>query len=61
MKQAQPIRRIASRAAAHLVAVAAVATIFAAKTLVRHEAHAAGGESRLAAASSYDPYLTEQP
>ncbi len=60
------LRKVASRAAANLVAVAAISLIFGLKVFIDHQAsHALAADlddkAVLAATSDYDPYLTEQP
>ncbi|MGE0408355.1 MAG: hypothetical protein AB7P23_03730 [Amphiplicatus sp.] len=58
------IRKVASRAAANLVAVAAISAIFGLKAFIDAQAKEIFTDdpaSSLYAASAYDPYLTEQP
>lgn len=65
MKQEIAMRKVISRAAANLVAVAAISAIFGLKAYIDHQATrvigAGGEEAVLASTSGYDPYLTEQP
>jgi hypothetical protein len=66
MTQAIALRKVASRAAANLVAVVAISAIFGLKAYIDNEARhvfaaPAGSEKAFAVNSSYDPYLTEQP
>lgn len=66
MTQAIAMRKVASRAAANLVAVVAITAIFGLKAFIDRQAShvlAAGddGKAVLASTSDYDPYLTEQP
>jgi hypothetical protein len=56
------IRRIASRAAANLVAVIAISAIFGLKAYIDSQARAAAPMKLAHAdAATYDPYLIEQP
>ncbi len=58
------IRRIASRAAANLVAVIAITAIFGLKAYIDNQARAHSVASTKVAAvagSVYEPYFTEQP
>jgi hypothetical protein len=60
------MRKVASRAAANLVAVVAITAIFGLKAFIDHQASHVlavrdGDRAVLAATADYDPYLTEQP
>lgn len=58
------IRRVASRAAANLVAVIAISAIFGLKAYIDGQARAAMTPANLAYVAGetvHDPYLTEQP
>jgi hypothetical protein len=65
MTQDPALRRIASRAAANLVAVVAISAIFGLKAYIDGQtraALAAKAEHHLALVkTAYDPYLIEQP
>jgi hypothetical protein len=64
MPKARKTSELAARAAANLVAVAAVSAIFGVKTHLDQGERQAAAErlaARQAALAHYDPYLTEQP
>ena len=62
MTKSPVINRALSRAAANLVAVAAITAIFGLKAYIDGQARAAGFvESPTTNIAVYDPYLTEQP
>jgi hypothetical protein len=65
MSNSKRIARMASRAAANLVAVAAISAIFGAKALLddqtRAAEHARFAAAAEIAAADHEPYLTEQP
>ncbi len=61
MKKSNKFGRLASRALANIVAVAAVTAIFGFKTFINEGARAAERVAHASADAAYDPYFTEQP
>lgn len=65
MTNAPSLNRLASRAAANLVAIAAISAIFGLKAYIDLQSRGAeiarADTARVAALALYEPYLTEQP